>query len=133
MRVVLERRQANVAAAAAPAEPSSGPTRWPIYASFAVGAVGLGVGAVFGALAISETSTVKSSCVNGTCPARVGDDLATAQRNGDVSTAAFIVGGAFAATGVVLLIALPGKKADATTGAVTPWIGPRALGVSGSF
>jgi hypothetical protein len=136
LRVELEREANAAAVVAAPAEPTSGPTRWPIYASFAVGAVGLGVGAVFGALAIAETSSAKGSCVNDTCRASVGDEIATAQRNGNVSTAAFVVGGAFVATGAVLFFVLPRKTyaaGDAATGAITPYVSPRGVGVAGSF
>lgn len=85
--------------------PSSG-TKVPAIAAFSVGAVGLGVGAVFGILAFDETGKAKQYCDGNKCPARpeVVSARNTAIANGNVSTVGFVVGGVGLAAGVILLL-----------------------------
>ncbi|MDI1450241.1 tetratricopeptide repeat protein [Polyangium sp. 6x1] len=82
-----------------------------------LGAVGLGVGTVTGALSMAKVSDIRSRCQDEHC---VSADRAAADQArtlGHVSTAAFVVGGAAAAAGVLLLVLRPGGGADKTTGA----------------
>jgi hypothetical protein len=94
------------------AEPPSGEARpgWSAQRKVAVvsagvGVVGLGVGAVLGALASSEWSTQQSDCKKaGECSDHAGAVSAhsAAETDGAVSTAAIVIGGAALAGGVVL-------------------------------
>jgi hypothetical protein len=83
-----------------------------------VGVAGVGVGSVFGLLAISKNAASKQSG-GGTCNAANVCDQAdkslrdSARTFGDVSTAAFIVGGVGLATGAILLWLVPGTRASA--------------------
>lgn len=83
-----------------------------------VGVVGLGVGAVFGALSLSSRSDAQRECPEEQfafrCPTEAGASAwndATAQ--GNVSTVGFIVGGVALATAVVLYLVTPSPKARA--------------------
>jgi hypothetical protein len=103
-------------AKAAPPPPAKSGTKVPAIAAFSVGAVGLGVGAVFGVLAFDETAKAKQYCDGNKCPARpeVVTARNTAIANGNVSTVGFIVGGVGIAAGVVLLLTVgsSGNKAE---------------------
>lgn len=91
---------------------SAGPpqgSRLPAFAAFGVGAIGIGIGAVTGALVLSGTNDLKSRCQENLCrleDKNQGDSLATL---GTVSTTSFILGGVGVAAGVVLLVLRPGS------------------------
>lgn len=87
--------------------------------SLALAAVGVGLGTYFGARAWSlrDQSNTDGRCIGDRC-----DDLGTSLRNdarsaGTASTVAFIAGGAFLVTGVVLLLTRPTPKVTATMSA----------------
>ena len=115
-----------------------------VYGGFAVGAIGVGVGAVTGIMSVSEVSDIKKSCVDNHCPSNKQGDIDSAKTLGTVSTIAFIAGGAGIAVGVVGLV-LSGKSdaepADRAAATSAPTSGPRLhadvgpawLGVSGVF
>jgi hypothetical protein len=103
-----------------------------------VGVVGLVVGAVFGARAISKTNDAKPDCsptdpgfCNDTGVALRGD----AKTAGNVSTGAIVAGGVLVAGGIVLLAVPPSTPAKAPQGArvevVVPSIG--TIEVRGRF
>lgn len=131
----------KVEAQAPPAESGS---IVPAAIAFGVGAVGLGVGAVFGILAFNETSNVEATCRDGRCPPDQADELDIAKANGTVSTVGFIAGGVGVAAGIVLLITRSSgddpapkdeeaPKEDPLEVSVRPWIGPGQLGLTGTF
>jgi hypothetical protein len=103
-----------------------------------VGAVGLGVGTVFGVMAMSAWSDVKSACQPGTpsrCPITdqpaASSKQSTAQTDGAISTVGFIAGGVLVATGAVLF--LTGRHREGSTAptvAVAPTVGPGQTGFS---
>lgn len=99
----------------------------------ALGGAGLLVGGIFGGLAFTATNTAKSKCAGNVCPPQASDDISRSKLYGNVSTGAFIAGGAVAVTGIVLLIVAPGgggeKSDDAKSARVTPWIGPGGAGL----
>lgn len=89
-----------------------------------LGVVGLGVGAAFGALAISKHGQAKNACPNTACPTQAGVNLwNTARLDGNVSTAALVAGGVLLAGGVVVFATgePPAKPRSALT------VGPRAI------
>jgi hypothetical protein len=97
-----------------------------------VGGAGLVLGAVTGGLAIGKHGALKTACGEGPCPASQQGAVDSYHLLGALSTAGFIVGGACAATGVILLLtaprAQPGKEAT-----LTPVIGLGYLGAEGKF
>ncbi len=108
-------------------------------ASYVVGGVGLAgvvVGGVFGGLAASAKSTLKTECPGNVCPAgQPADDLAGARSKALVSTLGVAVGGAALATGVVLfLVSGKGEPTDEArptpAAAFTPVFGPQGGGLS---
>jgi hypothetical protein len=108
---------APVAAPARPEEASSplGNQRVAALVVGSVGAVGLVVGGVFGGLSISQHNQAESVCPASGCPTQQGVDRWNAARlDGNVSTAALVVGGAALVVGVVLWLtgAPPAKPGD---------------------
>lgn len=98
--------------AVAPAPAATSRRKW-AYASAGVGAVGLVVGSVFGALAMGETSEAKSGCPGGDCGTE--SELKAAQSaalKANLSTAGFAVGLAGASVGAVLYFGDKGSSAD---------------------
>jgi hypothetical protein len=86
------------------------------------GVVGIGVGAVFGFVALSNRSDARSTCGDPD-PAHCHDQsgLASwhdAKTAGTISTIAFVAGGALLATGGALWFLAPMRENDRTVGAV---------------
>jgi hypothetical protein len=106
-----------------------------VYVGGGVAVVGLGVGAVTGLMAMSKASSVKDACNGTTCPRSVDGDLSSGRTLGNVSTIAFVVGGAGLATLIVGLVLhnRHGSESTAQTAWVTPWVGVASAGVSGAF
>jgi hypothetical protein len=113
--------------------------RWPMWAAFGAGGVGLAVGSVTGALALGAHSDLKSQCSGGKCrptsseeKRRMDGDVSRYHTLGTLSGIGFAIGVAGAATGVVML--LTGKSNDeVATLPVTPLVGPGSVGVEGRF
>jgi hypothetical protein len=110
------------------------------WVGFGVGAVGLGVGAVTGALALAKASDVKGACPDFQCPSsqsqnasNLRGEQSTGQAFGTVSTIAFVLGGAGVATGIVGLVLRPRSKENNHLGQLSPWIAPGAAGLRGRF
>lgn len=90
----------------------------PALIAFGVGAAGLGVGAVTGAVALGDASDLKARCLpTKRCPAEDQGKADAARRLADVSTIGLIAGGAAVLTGVVLLLVRPSGEAAHRTGA----------------
>ena len=101
---------ASQEASAQPADtgPSSPPTLG--YVALGVGAVGIGVGTVFGVLALGKKGTVDDHCHGERCDP-TGIDAASATRTlATVSTVGFVVGLAAAAGGAYLVLIAPKRS-----------------------
>ena len=96
-----------------------------MYGGFGLAVVGIGVGAVTGALTLSKASEVEPQCANDVCAPSARGDLDSANTLATVSTIAFIAGGAFAVAGVVGFF-LPRRPAHAkaSAGMTWGWSGP---------
>jgi serine/threonine-protein kinase len=94
------------------------------------GIVGVGLGTFFGLRASSKWSDAKEKCTDYPfgCGAEGTDLRASAQSAGNVSTVAFVAGGALLATGLVLYFTAPSKKESVAIN-----MGPQSLFVQGSF
>jgi len=118
----------------------------PPIVAFAVGGLGLGVGAVTGAMSLSKVADIEERCAEDAsgvkrCRPEDEPDADTARTLGTVSTVSFVVGSVGVGTGVLLLLlraqddapapAQVSRRARGVT--VTPLIGTRFLGVQGQF
>jgi len=119
------------------ASPARGepPSHAGAYVALGVGAVGVGVGAVTGLLALTKKSDLDKACGSSkACPTASQSEIDSAKSLGTISTVAFIVGGAAAVTGVVLFATGGSAKASATTAkGVRPVVGPGYAGLAGRF
>lgn len=107
--------------------PSSAAELAPGLTLIGVGSAALAVGIVLRVLAIGKIDDVKSRCVNGSCQRAdeaVVDEAVTFET---ASTVLFIAGGAVAATGIVLVLVLPGSSSTALE------LRPTHIGLRGSF
>jgi hypothetical protein len=121
---------------AAPA-PSGDTGRMLGYGAIGLGVVGTGLGTYFliqGYQRRSEGEAAYSQCMSTnqpSCPASdtKQDEETSARIRSGIS---FGVAGAMFATGVLLLV-YSGSSDDASEARLTPWVGPRQLGITGSF
>jgi len=121
-----------------PVEPKSerGGSIAPAVVAFSIGGLGLGVGAVTGALFLSQMGDLRDRCPDDRCGPGDQGDIDSAGVMGNVSTIGFGVGIAGAVAGVVLLIVRPGGEgsADASPRAsIRPFAEGDALGLRGRF
>ncbi|KYF83616.1 hypothetical protein BE11_25145 [Sorangium cellulosum] len=101
---------------------------------FSVGAAGLMVGAVAGALTLARSGALAEVCADDRCPPSRRGDLSTARTLANVSNAGFAVLAVGAGVGVAGLLMLPSR--DATAGpraALTPVLGAGTIGLHVSF
>jgi hypothetical protein len=101
------------------------------FVGLGVGGAGLVVGVVSGIAALGKHSALAEVCPGGQC---VNQQSAVDSYHlvADLSTAGFIAGGALAATGVVLLVTAPRRRAP--EGAwIAPVVGAGYAGVEGRF
>ena len=101
----------------------------PAVISLGVGAAGIGVGAALGAVTLSKTSAIRAHCADDVCPRDQQSAADSARATATISTVAFVVGGAFAATGVTLLVLRP----KALTPSIGLAIGPGFVVAQGAF
>ena len=100
-----------------------------------LGVVGLGLGSVFGAFAMSSQNREKSDCgSSSSCNhAQAVEDYNTAGTDATASTVSFIAGGVFLAAGAVLWFTQPSdtNAAAPTTGRI--YLAPSTTGRGGGF
>jgi len=120
---------------AAPAQadrPADGGVSPLVYVGFGVGAAGLVVGGVAGAMSLSHTAQAKQFCTNGRCTPEAAEDLEASKTWGNISTIGFAVGGVGVGVGIIGL-ATSGGSERPSTARIEPVIGPRWTGVRGRF
>lgn len=108
---------ASAGVTAPPSEPTqhSSSTRTWGYLSYGVGAVGLGVGFVFGRAAMQDKDLLDSECPGKVCSSDQADKLDSAKTKGLVSTIGFGVGAAGVVLGTVLVLS-GGSDSPAASG-----------------
>lgn len=121
------------AAGAPPVEDASSFPRKPVgLAAIGVGGAGILVGAITGGLALKKRADLAAVCnAQGHCTGQQ-DAIDGYHLLGTVSTVGFVVGGALAVTGAVLVATAP-KKGAAKQARVTPVVGPGFAGLAGRF
>jgi hypothetical protein len=82
------------------ARTSAGPSGW-FYVGLGAAGVGVIVGTITGAIALSKASALETECTGAACPRSAADDLSTSRTMGVVSTVAF--GVAVAGTAIALV------------------------------
>ncbi len=98
---------------------SSGRTHPLVYVGFGVGAVGLTVGAITGALALSNKKSAEQGCVAGQCPPATWSDVDRMNTYASISTVSFVFAGLGVACGVTtLVLTRPSAAAGATSSRV---------------
>jgi hypothetical protein len=127
---------------AAPAAPTATPAPTPVvdtkpsstsplvYVGFGVAGVGLIVGGVTGALAMSKASSLNDACTDGRCPPANHADVDAYHRLGTISTISFVAAGVGAAVGIYGVLSSPKKETHAH---ITPFVGVGSIGVVGAF
>lgn len=81
-------------------------SRVPAIAAFGLGALGLGIGVVGGVVTGRKATSLANACdANRVCPVDAQRDIRDAKTWATVSTVGFVAAGAFATTGLVLLLA----------------------------
>jgi hypothetical protein len=120
---------AHAAPSTPPAEPKAerSTMRTVGYGVAAVGVVGVGLGSVFGAMALGAKSDVSAGCNGSQCTKAGLDAVDTARTDGTISTVSFIAGGVCLAAGITMVV-LGGKK-TAQTG-IAPMMGPNGGGLA---
>lgn len=108
-------------APAAPAEQSKSSARWSALLVGGAGVVGVGIGSYFGLHSMSLKDDASEHCDGNLCDAEGVGLKEDAIAAGNVSTAAFIIGGAALAAGVVMWIALAPDDAPAKASAPRGW------------
>jgi hypothetical protein len=97
------------------------------------GALGLGIGTIFGILAASKWSATRNDCAGpDSCPSytQAVADHGTTVSDGTIATIALLAGGGLLATGAALFFTAPSTSADR---APTVGLGLGTLTVRGHF
>lgn len=103
-----------------------------VYIGFGAGAVGFGVGAVTGIVALSKAST--SNCQGVQCTQAGLDDIDSGRTAATISTIGFIVGIIGTGVGVYGLLSPKYERPpEPSRAAITPWVGAGSAGVRGAF
>jgi hypothetical protein len=126
----------TVTSSAASAEPSGGGHTL-AFLALAVGGAGLLTGGITGIVALGKHSDLNNNpaCKDGKCLSSVQGDVDSFRTMRTVSSIGFIAGGAFAATGLVLLFtSSPAeKKGERAAPQLALALAPNGASVAGSF
>lgn len=115
-------------------DPAPNPPRWTAFTAFGVGAAGVVVGTIFGLSSKSKRDEAERVCPGNVCADSRGVDLADdAIFAGNVSTAAFVIGGVGLAAGTTLWIVGTPAGSNQKESAMRLGVGPKRLVVEGTF
>ena len=106
--------------ALAPPPSGPGPSGW-FYVGIGAAGVGVAVGTIAGALALSKANALESQCTGTACPRTAADDLSTSRTMGVVSTIAFSVAGAGALLAIVTWFSRPSATQVRTSPNALRW------------
>jgi hypothetical protein len=104
------------------------------WISLGVGATGVAVGAITGALALSKHSTLTSHCAaNGACAPEYGSDIDAFHAYRAASVAGFVVGGLGLAAGTSILWVFPAHNKGSAAQALRLQLTPSSAVLAGRF
>ncbi len=110
------------------APPPTSVTRTVGYAVIGVGAAGVGLGLVTGAIALAKKGELEKTCgADLACTSNNASNVSTYNTERTLSSVGFIAGGVLAATGIMLVVAGRDRAP------VSAFIGPTSLGMRGVF
>jgi hypothetical protein len=109
---------AAASTAAPPPAPANSPSHAAAYVSWGIGVAGVGVGSVFGVMALKDKHSLDGQCTDNNCPKSSESDVNSAKRNGNISTIAFAVGGAGLVLGTVLYFSIGSSSAESHASSV---------------
>jgi hypothetical protein len=109
---------------------STGPNRTGAYIALAVGGVALAVGAGFGAVALKAKNDLDAKCHGTVCSPSESEKLSDGKTAGNISTVAFIAGGAGIALGTVLFLTASPSTSASSGGVGRVAAGARPAGTS---
>lgn len=115
---------------AAPPSKSISPVTW---LGLGVGVIGVGVGSVFGIVALGKASNVKDACEGSHCPPSSKDDVDAGRSAATISTVGFIVGGAGIITAAIGYFVLSKPSSPQAGARMTPFVTATGLGLHGRF
>jgi hypothetical protein len=122
-----------------PKEPAAEPNRVPAYIAFGVGAVGLGVGTVFGLSAMGTKGDLEDVCRQGSCPPSEGGDIDSMQSDATIATIGFGVGLLGVGAGVYLWVTAEPEQPSTQAAengkgiSVQAFLAPGQVGFRGGF
>jgi hypothetical protein len=131
----IERVAPLAAPPASPAAPARSRSIVPAVVAFGVSAVGVGVGTIFGVMALQNKHDLDGACAHDSCPGSSKPLFDDAQRNALWSSVGFGTAIAGAAVGAGYLIFFPHEGAAKGTGAadVRVVVGPGSIRAVGTF
>lgn len=127
--------RATPASADMPTETHRSTTRTVVGLGIAgVGVIAAGIGAVFGAEALSKNSqSNQDGCVGNNCPLAGYNDRNTARSDGNISSILIGVGAAAIVGGVVVWLTAPKTSSQASASHVVVGLGPTGMNIQGTF
>jgi hypothetical protein len=121
----------------APAGESHGSSATPGIIVLSVGVAGIAVGSIFGGLALGTKSKLDGACLGKMCPSASQSDIDSLSTQAWVSNIGLGLGLVGAVVGIVMIATSHGggpEKQATTAGAhLSPWVGPGAAGLGGTF
>jgi hypothetical protein len=101
---------------------------------FSIGAAGVIVGVATGAATLAKSGALLKVCKEGRCPVSESGELSAANALANVSNVGFVFGAAGVGVGIAGLLMSRQRDTTAPPGvAVTPVLGPGAIGLQGRF
>lgn len=117
-----------------PASPRDSTAATFAYVGFGTAAVGVLVGTIAGAKALSNTSRLENDCPNHVCPSNKQSDIASTKNLAGISDISFALAVIGAVVGVNALVLSGDTDTTRATGLrARPMVGAGAVGVSGRF
>jgi hypothetical protein len=121
----------------APAPEQKGSSKTLGFVLIGVGGAGVAVGSIAGGIALNLKSALDKPGVcspKSNCNPTAQSDIDKMNTAATVSTVGFAVGGGALAAGIIVLLTSKSSgSAEVRAAKVTPWVGPREVGVRGSF
>lgn len=115
----------------------AGAGRWLGYAAVALGVAGVAVGTTFVVINRTKRTQANDLCPGDVCPLASQSQVQSLDQQADTAGAVawvgYGVGGAAAATGIVLLLTSGRGTNKGASGGVHPWVGAGSCGVTGTF
>lgn len=108
-------------------------SRAPAYLTLGLGAAGIGVGTVFGVLAMNKKDDLANNCANKVCSSEQQSTIDSGKSLATISTIGFGVGVVGLGVGTYLLLSGGSSSSSTRAARITPIVGTDRVGLSGTF